>query len=132
MKRILIVLFALVAVGFSAAQTDWVNIGDTDDSVWDIQSGSLEESRTKGGTSIVAVVGRVTTKASKQIDVRKWYVSVDDCERKMGKLVTLDIEGKYKYENEIVFGAGSIGSSVAEMICGAYKQRVDERAKKGI
>ena len=132
MKIAILAVMALAVGGVANAQTEWVNIGDTDDSVWDIQAGSLEESKTKGGTPIAAVVGRVTMKVTKRIDVRKWYVSVDDCERKMGKLVTLDIDGKYRYENDVVFGAGSIGSSVAEMICGAYKQRVDERTKKGI
>lgn len=132
MRKLSLVLLTSVTCSFAVAQTDWVNVGETDAMVWDIQAGSLDELKTKGGTSIAIVVGRVTTKATKQIDVGKWYVTADDCERKMGKLVTLDVDGKYRYENDVVFGAGSIGSEVAEVICGAYKRRTDERRKKGI
>lgn len=132
MKTAMLTVLALLIVGGARAQSDWVNIGDTDDSLFDIQAGSLEELRTKGGTPIAAVVGRATTKASKTIDIRKWYVSIEDCERKMGKLVTLDVDGKYRFENDFVFGAGSVASSLAAAICGAYKQRVEERSKKGI
>lgn len=132
MKKPFIALLILSVCGITLAQTEWVNIGETDTSVWDIQAGSLEESKTKAGIPIVVVVGRVSTKSTKNIDVRKWYVSIEDCDRKMGKIVTLDVDGKYRHETDVVFGAGSIGSMVAEMICGAYMQRIDERDKKGI
>lgn len=131
MRQILI-LAAIFLTTVVNAQSKWVNIGNTDESEWDIQAGSFEESKTKGGVPIAVVVGRVTQKKTKQINVLKWYVSVADCNNKMGKLVALNIDGTYRYENDVVFGAGSIGSSVAEMICAAYEQHVEDRRKKGV
>lgn len=134
LKLKLFVIFLLCSI-FSMpilAEEGWVNAANSDDAVWDIKSGSLEEIKTKGGNAIVTVVGRISNKSTKRIDVSKWYVSLADFDRKMGKIVTLDIDGKYKYENEFVDSSGSIASAIAELICGAYQQRVTERATKGI
>lgn len=129
--------FALLALALGAslplsAQTNWVNVANSEDSQWDIRAGSLDETTTKGGTRIAVAVGRVSNTKTKRIDVEKWYVSLDDCERQMGKLVTLDVDGEYLYENDFVVGSGSIGGSVAGFICAAHNLRVEARDKKGI
>ena len=124
---------SLAAISLGAiSQEKWINVASSDDSSWEVQPRSLEETKTKGGNEIAAVVGRIANKKTKKVELRKWYVSIEDCDRKMGKLVTLDIDGKFQFENDFVFGAGTIATSVAEGICGGYEYRVQAKDKKGI
>jgi hypothetical protein len=50
----------------------------------------------------------------------------------MGKIVSLNIDGTYLFENDFVFGSGSVASGMAEAICGAYTYAVKTREKKGL
>lgn len=45
---------------------------------------------------------------------------------------TFSLDGTYEYENDFIFGAGSIASANAEFICAAYEYNESERAKKGL
>ena len=126
---------ALLIFGLSAsvtAQTEWVNVASSDTAEYDIQAGSLEELNTKGGIPIATVIGRTTRKSTKRIELSKWYVSFKDCDRTLGKIVTLDVDGKYQFESDFVFGGGNIASALSEMICGSLKKRVEAREQKGI
>lgn len=132
MKPLLLAVVATFASLASQAQTDWIRVAETDSRNWEVKAGSLEVGQTKGNVDIVFVIGRVHEKTTKQITVGKWYVSLADCSREMGKLVTLDLDGKFRYENEFVYGAGSVASGIAEAICGAHAQQVKARDQKGI
>ncbi|WP_448173020.1 hypothetical protein [Rhizobacter fulvus] len=114
------------------AQEDWINIAASDESKWHVKSGSLESTKTRGGTPIAVVIGRISNETTKRIDLFKWYVPIQDCERGLGKVVSLGIDGEYKFENDFVNGSGSIATAMAEAICGAQKYRTTERQKKGI
>ena len=109
-----------------AAQADsgWIQVAETDDVQWHFQPGSLSFNKNKGGTAIALVVGKTTSKRSRKIELYKWYVAGADCRRKMGKLVALDINDSFSYENEFVFGSGSVASALAETICGAASQSI--------
>lgn len=113
-------------------QPEWLNVSNSDENAYDIKTGSLEELKTKGGVDVAIVIGRVSNRKTRQIDLEKWYVSVADCDRELGKLVTLDLDGKYKFENDFVFEGGSVASRIAEMICGSLAIRVKTRQNKGI
>ena len=99
---------------------------------WEVKPGSLELSKTKGQVPIVVVVGRVSNQSSRQITLSKWYVSIKDCEREMGKVVTLNLDGQYRFENDFVFGGGNVATAMAESICGAYTYQVNTRNRKGL
>ncbi len=114
------------------AQQDWIRIAETDESSWHVRPGSLELSRTKGQVPIALVVGRVSNRKSQQVSLYKWYVSVADCQREMGKLVTLNVDGSYAFENDFVFGSGNVASGMAESICGAWTFQVKVRDSKGL
>ena len=117
----------------SLAESEWVNIAMSNDkSEWDALAGSLEFSKTKGGTAIAIVVGRVKDKKTSQIELYKWYVSAADCKREMGKIVSLGIDGDFKFENDFVFGSGSIGTAMAEVVCGAAEHNIREAKNKGL
>ena len=116
------------------AESEWVNIAASSDynTEWDALAGSLEFSKTKGGTPIALLVGRVTTKNTSKIELYKWYVSSADCKRKMGKIVSLGIDGDFKFENDFVFGSGNIATSMAESVCGAAEYNLRETNNKGL
>lgn len=128
-------LFAVVGAFASLAgqaQSEWIRVAETDSANWEVKPGSLEVGQTRGNVDIVFVIGRLHDKTTKQITVGKWYVSLADCNREMGKLVILDLDGKFRYENEFVYGAGSAATGIAEAICGAHSQQVKARDQKGI
>ncbi len=131
------VLFAavLACVGISAhAQSEWINIASSSEKEnrWDVQPGSLEFSKTKGGTSIAVVIGRTTDTRTSRIDLYKWYVSATDCKNKMGKVVSLKIDGTYQFENDFVFGSGSVATAMAEAICGAADYSIKKTNEKSL
>ena len=114
------------------AQSDWIVIGETDDSKWEIKPGSLEVSKTKSQTNIAVVVGRVTDRKTNIISLYKWYVSLSDCKRELGQIVSLNIDGSYSFENSFVFGSGNVASSMAKNICGAYTYQTNAQQGKGM
>jgi hydroxyethylthiazole kinase-like sugar kinase family protein len=132
MKRLAVAAIAIFSLTTSIAETGWVEIASDDDSTWHIKSGSLEFRKTKGGVNIASVIGRISNNKTSQVALRKWYVSAVDCKNKMGKVVTLDISGDYKFENDFVEGAGTIASSMAEAICGAAEYRIKEADSKSL
>lgn len=124
MKVALIGMLALACLTAHAQQqSDWVLLTSTDTTKWEGRVGSREFSKTRGGKEIVVAAGRVINKKTTTIEFEKWYVSVEDCEAQQGKLVTLDMSGKYKYETDFVSKGGSVASMLAEMLCYAVEQR---------
>ena len=133
-KSLAPVLYFVVLLGsnIAYAQQDWFAVAGTDESTWEVQNGSFEEVQTKGGELIAVVISRVTNKSTKRIDLRKTYVSLASCEKKMGKVVTLDLDGKFRYENDFLLGGGTVASGLAEFICEVHSIRVKAAEKKGI
>lgn len=110
----------------------WPTLAETNSDLWQIQPGSLETTKNKGGTQIIVTTGKITNKISRQITLRRFYVSIGDCRRKQGKLVSLSIENEYQYENEFLMGSGSVASTLAEGICSAGLKFLRESNSKGI
>lgn len=134
MKYVLLAAVLTCVSTFANAQSEWINIAASSEGnmQWDVQPGSLEFSQTKGGTTIAVVIGRVTYKKTSRIDLYKWYVSATDCKKQMGKVVSLNIDGTYQFENDFVFGSGSIATAMAEAICGAADYRIKETNEKSL
>lgn len=107
--------------GLALADEDslWLAASSSNDTQWDIRRGSLELSKNRKGDDIAVVLGRSTTLSTRNISLRKWYVTFADCDREMGLLVVLSLEGKFVFEADFVFGGGSVASRVAELICAA-------------
>lgn len=132
MKAILFVIASLTAAFVAQGQTNWIRVAETDDSTWEVKPGSFEVSQTKGKQDIAVVIGRINNSKTKQVTVGKWYVTLYDCSREMGKMVTLDLDGKFRFENDFVFGAGSVATAIAESICAVHAFDVKSRDQKGI
>ncbi len=115
---------------FAFADENWVVVSTTNESVYSIKKDSLEFSETKGGVAIAVVIGRDSNKKTSNIIVEKWYVSANDCKNNMGKLVTLNISGEYKYENEFVFSSGNSAGQIAETICAVADYIIKKSAEE--
>lgn len=131
------VIFAVVlscATTLAHSQSEWINIAvsSEDNLRWDVRPGSLEFSMTKGGTAIAVVIGRITDTRTSRIDLYKWYVSGTDCKKQMGKVVSLNVEGTYQFENDFVFGSGNVASAMAEAICGAADYTIKKTNEKSL
>ncbi|MBL0718356.1 hypothetical protein JI742_00490 [Piscinibacter sp. Jin2] len=133
-SKINIASFVLMLLLSCAAhsQQAWLEVAKNDDGIWEVQNGSFEETKTKGGEAIAIVVSRVTNRSTNRIDLRKSYVTLSACERRMGKIVTLDLDGKFRFENDFVVGGETIASAVAEFICEVYSIRAKEAEKKWV
>lgn len=132
MKSRLLAAAALTAASLVQGQTNWIRVAETDDSAWEVKPGSYEAGQTKGKQDIAVVIGRINNSKTKQVTVGKWYVTLSDCSREMGTIVTLDLDGKFRFENDFVFGAGSVATAIAESICAAHALEVKSRDQKGI
>jgi hypothetical protein len=132
MRSVVIAVAASLAASAGYADTRWIRLSESNDMVWEVKPGSLDASRTKGGADIAVVVGRVRHVKNKNVSVYQWYVTLEDCDREMGKVVSLDMDGKFRFETEFVFSAGSVASIMAEAICTANTMQVKVRSDKSI
>ena len=133
MIKSLLAAFLLASYSLSAySQTEWIFVANTsDDSVrWEAKPGSFEFSETKDGTPIAIIVGKITNKKTSIVALYKWYVSAEDCGRKMGKVVSLNVSGEFVLESDFVFDSGNISSGLAEFICTVADYAVSDKKKK--
>lgn len=110
----------------------WMKVAETDDTEWRFQPGSLEFTKNKLGTPIAAVSGKSVDKRTRKVEIFRKYVSATDCKRGRGKIVSLDVDNDFQYENEFMAGSGTVASAMAELICSAALKTSREKDGKGI
>ena len=118
------------AIGANAADA-WIEVAATDRGAWSIKSGSLQFVSNKSDEPIALVIGRFVN-ANKGVDLEKWYVRGTDCGRGMGKLVTLTLDGEFKYENDFVEDSDDVASVIATVICGISDEIIKKTEGKGV
>lgn len=123
-----IILAVGLLSGNSYAVQDWLEITSTDAGIWEGRAGTREYATTRGGLPIVVANGRVRWIKDKSIDLVRWYVTVQDCKKGYGKVVTLDMSGNFRWENDYVKNGGTVASAIGEMLC----YPVDQQTLKGI
>lgn len=128
----LLVLLAGVSGG-AHSEEGWVRVTSTDEGgKWDVKAGSLEISQTRAEVPIAVVIGRITRTTSDNVSLYKWYVPLKDCIAESGVVVTLNMSGEYKFENDFVFGSGNVASGMAEAICAAATQSIQNASQKSM
>ena len=117
-----------------SAQERWIKIDESKDGSHLVYAlrGSYGLSRNKGGDQIAVITTRSVNKKSDRVFLQKSYVRTRDCAAKQGKIVSLSMDGEFLYENDFIFDAGTIATSIAEMICLIYAADQAERDGKGI
>ncbi|MGY2135854.1 hypothetical protein ACW9I8_04455 [Pseudomonas reactans] len=129
----LVVVTAQAFSCYSSAEIKWINLAETNGGIkMEAMPGSFEFSTTKGDVAIAVLTGRQVDLKSRQIDLRKWYVSAIDCKNKMGKLVTLSVSGDYRFENDFVYDGGNIASVIAGFICDVADQSIKKSNSKSL
>ena len=122
MRTIFFVLTATILSGSAFAQ-DWIDLASSDAGFWEGRAGTMDFATTKGGIPIATASGRIRWTKDKSVDFVRWYVAVDHCKKGYGKLVTLNMSGEFKYENDYVKNGGSIASSIGDVLCSGVEQR---------
>jgi hypothetical protein len=126
--------FALVGTAVLADNDAWIAISGTKKHLYEVKRGSFERTTNKAGEEIGLVVARQTSQLDdpKQITLEKWYVRTSDCQRGMGKLVTLTLNGDFSYENDFIIDGGTVASTNAQTICEVLQLNKEAARKKGI
>jgi hypothetical protein len=116
MKKLIVALM-LAASSVMAHSQEWVTLSKAGSTTYDGLVGSVKVIENDGNVKVVVVTGRVSDSATNKITGEMWYVTVSHCRAKQGALVSLDLLGKFKYDNTFVFGMGSVASAIAEIVC---------------
>ena len=115
------------------ATNEWIDIAENNSGdKWSIKAGSLEISKTKAGTPVAVVIGRIIGINENQVQLYKWYVPLKDCAQESGVVIALNISGEYKFENDFAFKSGNVASAMAESICGAASKRAENQRNKSL
>lgn len=131
-SSILVMTLALSSTS-AMANNDWFELDKTERCTFEGQSGSLEFATTRGGERIAVVNVRTSCKdRPNQLELARRYVTLSDCERQRGKLVALDMSGNFKFENDFVFGGGTVATTIASVICEGARLRIKDQQNKSI
>jgi hypothetical protein len=125
-------LFAWSAI--ASSQDTWTEIGvsEGDRRVYSVKDGSFSVSQTRGDVPIAVVVGRISDPQANKISFYKWYVPLSACADRLGVVVSLDMSGDYLFENDFVYGGGSMAAAMGETICNVYAHYQRTRLNKGM
>lgn len=132
----LVASLASVAVHAQAPQpkpTDgWVLVAFNDYGTYEAKEGSFVVRDNKSNQRVATVTGKIFQNSTKTTEFQKWYVKLSDCADKEGKIVTLGLDGEFKYDNDFIIGATTVGTAKADFICGVYDFQMAEKRKKSL
>jgi hypothetical protein len=129
-----------IAPNVSVAQTTagssslWIQIAESADSEATVQArrNSFEIAKNQSGVPIATITVQITLRSTSRLEYLKYYVTTADCSAGEGKLVAVSTTGAYKFENDFVSGGASVGSNIADIICGLYKGTLAKDAAKSL
>lgn len=116
MKNLLLILLMTISVTVNAAD-EWFFVSSTDKLNYDVKVGSVRIIKNNAGVPVVVGVGKVTNKANNEISFEQVYVTLSHCAAGYGSLVTVDLNGKVNYDNDFVFGGGTMASTISKFLC---------------
>ena len=130
MKTKSILLAAALALGAANAHSDdWVSLGGTDTGfAVHVRAGSLRVTNRDDGEPIVLALFQVRHPDGNVTYERK-YVTLGDCAKGSGELVTIgtDDDITVRHTSEFTAGGESAGSYVADLLCKAARDEIDQR-----
>jgi len=136
MRKDLIGLLSAISLLFScsaSAGPSWISLDENKDGLkWEAKPGSFEFLKNRNKVPIAVIAGRVVNSKTSDIQLYKWYVSAADCSKKMGKLVSLGVDGEFQFDNDFMYGSGSVASSVAEFICAVADDNIKKANGKSL
>lgn len=117
-----------IAMPLPAVAQDWLPLSEGSTFKFEGRRGTLKFSTNRAGIPVVTAMGRSINKANSNIAFEQWYVTVAECQQGFGTLITTDLNGDVISQNQFVEGGGNVASTLAEMLCGAVK----DREKRGL
>lgn len=111
---------ALLVSSAAMAAPTWTPMTESADFKASAKLNSFRVVNTQGGDEVALVTTQIVSKKKNSTLVLQHYIKTDDCIREQGKVVVLDMDGKFMTENSFAFGAGNNDSVVAEFICNLY------------
>ena len=101
--------------------------------VLEARAGSFDVRKNGAKEEIAVISGKaIRGNTNSRIDLEKWYVRTSDCVAKQGKVVTLTLDGEFKFDSDFIFDAGSIASGKAEFICSVFEYSKAEKRSKSL
>ncbi len=120
----------VIALASPVFAQEWIQVASNNDGdVWSIKAGSFELTRNRSGQEIAVVLGSTHVSSTNRITYRKWYVTGQDCIAGLGKMVTLDVTGEFRFDSDFVKSGQSIAAAIADTICGLYA--IERRNRQG-
>lgn len=125
MRKMLVGILSALLVGSAFAQTpsnksDLLLITGDNNAVVAFKKGSFSLKNTTNGQVVATVIGEEHSMTSQAIIPGRYYVPVTDCSRGWGKIGKTSLDGKVMWIGDFSIGKDSVGSALAEAICGAY------------
>lgn len=118
MNKSLLAVALCLSCGMTQAE-DWFRVAWNKNIEIHIKPGSFATTKTRDGTVVYRVAGKMTVLSNDDITVNQWYVSQVDCLSGYGSLVTLDMSGTIRYQTDYLDGDGTVGGRLATAICTA-------------
>lgn len=131
---LLLTLQPLFAQETAKEDSQWIYIAKNSENTdtYSAKKGSFEITSTKSGTEIALILGQIENHKNNKFKYNKWYVATSDCERGMGKIVILKVNGDYDFESDFVADGNNIASGIADFICSVYKLYKKQKQGKGV
>lgn len=141
MKKIILAIFLTIICSCTSkpdepkhetTKAEWVTISTLNSGYkFEAKTGSLDFIQNKEGEYVAVILVRITD-PNNSVTFLKNYVTASDCSKKMGKVVSLNLDGSFKFENDFVFGGGTGAANMAEVICGAAAAVAASSSNKSI
>lgn len=130
----LVFLFLALISSVSAYADDWIYlIGNSAATIeWYGLKKSYELRTNKNGDEIVVWTEKENDKNTRQITVQKLYVKTEDCLKKQGKAVVVNMDGEFRFDYDFIFGVETVGAYRAEQLCKIYLGKVAEAMGKSL
>ena len=130
MKTKSIFVAAALALGAVNAHSDeWVSLGGTNTGFEvEVKAGSLRLMNRTDGEPIALALFQVHDPSGNVTYERK-YVTLSDCAKGSGELVTIGAgdDTSVRHTSEFISGGDSAGSYVADILCRAARDEIDQR-----
>lgn len=136
LRKSLLALLAGSLLSFSAVASDdgWVLVSVTDSDEFSAKKGTYDINKNNSGDYVSSVVGKISDMVNKKETIQYWYIRTDECQRGYGKLVSVDLDGSFLFENDWAEGGKSASSQISGLICGLQKvveDKVRSEKEKG-
>jgi hypothetical protein len=108
----------VTGTGSVSAQDTWIPVSSSSTYIYEARAGSLEfliTERTK--EPVVAMIVRSRQIKGNRVEFEKNYVKLSDCVAGYGKLVTTELSGRAKFDNDFITDGGNVASRIAETLC---------------